>query len=844
MPRPRSALVALGAAFLLLAGSGAASDDDTPAGAEGWQGLLGDRPAPQLGGRWVVVLDAPSLATRVQKAGGRATEAQMKAWTDIAVRAQRRVLARLARRGAPIQPEQSFVRVLNGFSAALDPRLLATLERDRGVAGVYPVRAAYPAEATERSVLATPAFGPATGRRPSITLPGADGAGVTVALLDTGVDRAHPYIRERLTRGIDILEPGATADARQNPTEPGRPERHATELAGLLAGSDGPAGLEGVAPGATIMPIRVAGWQPNAGGGVSVYGRTDQLLAGLEAAVDPNRDGDAHDAAKIALVGLVEPFASFADGPLARAAAGALALDMLVVAPAGNDGPAGPGYGSVGAPAGAPAALGVGATDARSQVPTVHVLLRAGLQVLVAGSQPLGGALAPQGTVDAQVMTLPVKRGTGVDTGDPLDRLFDSLGFSRVAGAAVLLPRGPTSPEIVRDLAASGARAVIVDGIVPAGSLGVDEPVEVPILGVTPETAEQIRETLARGIPVALSVGAASIGENAERGATTPFSSTGLGLAGGPKPELAAPGVGMVTSEPGRTEGGAASYGTLSGTSASAALVAGAAALLADARPDLDAAGLRGALVAGARRRGGQVGSAIGTVDPQAASSVELVAQPAAVAVESLGPSRQTGAGTVTFRNVSRRPLSFRLQPVSAQPGVTVTLSREALSLAPGAAKTVRLTVVAGTLPDAPAAISGAIRAVVRRGGTLRVPWAAAVPVAKPLIANVTLSEKTFAPDDVEPPVLTFTVGRIDGAIDRPQVLPVQRLDVELYRGARRVGTLVRLRDLLPGRYALGVTGRGPGGAVLPAGDYILKLVADPVGGGAPTRVDVRFAVR
>ena len=52
-------------------------------------------------------------------------------------------------------------------------------------------------------------------------------------------------------------------------------------------------------------------------------------LAGLEAAVDPNSDGDAHDAARIALIGVVEPFASFADSPLARAGRGALALGTL-----------------------------------------------------------------------------------------------------------------------------------------------------------------------------------------------------------------------------------------------------------------------------------------------------------------------------------------------------------------------------------------------------------------------------------------------------------------------------------------------------------------------------------
>ena len=171
---------------------------------------------------------------------------------------------------------------------------------------------------------------------------------MTVALLDTGVDLVHPYIRGALIPGFDVLDPGGDASARQNPTAPGRPERHGTEMAGLVVGSNGPDELHGVAPDAVLMPIRIAGWQPDTSGGVSVYGRTDQLLAGLELAVDPNEDGDAHDAARVALVGVVEPFAAFTDGPLAAAAAGASALDTLVVAPAGNDGPAGPAYGSIG----------------------------------------------------------------------------------------------------------------------------------------------------------------------------------------------------------------------------------------------------------------------------------------------------------------------------------------------------------------------------------------------------------------------------------------------------------------------------------------------------------------
>src|SRR3954452_24306287 len=106
-------------------------------------------------------------------------------------------------------------------------------------------------------------------------------------------------------------------------------------MAGLVAG---------VAPGASLLPVRVAGWQPDALGHWAIYARSDQLLAGLDRAVDPNDDGDAHDAARVALVPLDEPFCGFADGAEARAADGALALDTLVVAPSGNDGAAGAGY--------------------------------------------------------------------------------------------------------------------------------------------------------------------------------------------------------------------------------------------------------------------------------------------------------------------------------------------------------------------------------------------------------------------------------------------------------------------------------------------------------------------
>jgi hypothetical protein len=127
-------VLALGAVLL----SGGAAGADTPAaatGAAGWQGLLGERPAPQLGGRWVVVLEKRSLADRVRAAGGAATEEQERAWTKAARKAQADVIARLAFRGAPVDPEHVYVRTFNGFAASLDARALAVIENDPGVAG-------------------------------------------------------------------------------------------------------------------------------------------------------------------------------------------------------------------------------------------------------------------------------------------------------------------------------------------------------------------------------------------------------------------------------------------------------------------------------------------------------------------------------------------------------------------------------------------------------------------------------------------------------------------------------------------------------------------------------------
>src|SRR5688572_32437162 len=190
MHRVRSfvAAIVVGVA-LLAAGGGQSADSDGPAadGAAAWRGFLDAERAPAaIGQRMIVVLRNPSLADRIAEAGGTATESTMRQWTAGALAAQKQIAARLSREGIQLVPDFVYTRTFNGFSAPIDGRALALLERDEDVFGVYPVRAAYPA-ALSAAELQGAAFAPGAGRRAELGIPGFDGSGITVALLDTGV---------------------------------------------------------------------------------------------------------------------------------------------------------------------------------------------------------------------------------------------------------------------------------------------------------------------------------------------------------------------------------------------------------------------------------------------------------------------------------------------------------------------------------------------------------------------------------------------------------------------------------------------------------------------------------
>jgi subtilisin family serine protease len=76
----------------------------------------------------------------------------------------------------------------------------------------------------------------------------AAGEGVVIAVVDSGVDLDHPDLAANLVPGWDLVD---------DDDEPDDPNGHGTHVAGIAAAATNDIGIAGVAPDASIMPVRV-----------------------------------------------------------------------------------------------------------------------------------------------------------------------------------------------------------------------------------------------------------------------------------------------------------------------------------------------------------------------------------------------------------------------------------------------------------------------------------------------------------------------------------------------------------------------------------------------------------
>jgi hypothetical protein len=184
--------------------------------------------------------------------------------------------------------------------------------------------------------------------------------------------------------------------------------------------------------------------------------------------------------------------------------------------------------------------------------------------------------------------------------------------------------------------------------------------------------------------------------------------------------------------------------------------------------------------------------------------------------------------------------------PQTGGAGLALTASPDRFRLPPGGKVMIRVKASFQGTPTAGAPAEGTIQIGSRSTLPLRIPWA--IPFGRytgPLLSSVSLSKTSFKPSDTTPAVLSFRAGALSPGPGGTEVHPVGRLDMVLTNSSgTHLGLLVRMRDLLPGSYAFGLTGRDPNGNTLPAGDYTLALAAIPPDGSRATYRKVLFTIK
>jgi serine protease AprX len=184
---------------------------------------------------------------------------------------------------------------------------------------------------------------------------GLDGAGVGIAVIDSGVapwqdDLADPLVTgsQRIDRFVDFVNEAAA---------PYDDYGHGTHVAGIVAGNgfDSSGARSGLAPGSRLVVLKVLDR--------SGQGRISNVIAAIDYAVEHRSE------LNIRLINLsvgAGVYESYDVDPLTIATKRAVEAGMIVVAAAGNQGRDGQGrtvYGAISAPGNAPWVLTVGASS-------------------------------------------------------------------------------------------------------------------------------------------------------------------------------------------------------------------------------------------------------------------------------------------------------------------------------------------------------------------------------------------------------------------------------------------------------------------------------------------------
>lgn len=785
--------------FSFVATAAAAEESGIPEADSEWSSVFSqERPIAPLETRNVIVrFTAPSLAEWKSADGSALTPAEQRVFVQRAKEQQDEQLGLLKSMGVSFTLRHRYVRTFNGVSLVLNGDWTDQVRSLGGVEKVFQVRTVYPAAvSTSTGGLVSEAVEEAAES------PVGFSNSQTVAVLDTAIDFNHP-----LLQGAQA-SPGYDVRTRDVAEAAGTEDAHGTQMAGgvLIGAAGARVGIDSV----VVMKST-----PVVGELESVVGTTDDLLAGLEYAVDPDQDGDTDDADGVILIAAWVPYGSFADAPEAVAAGGARALGSIVVAAAGNDGAGGSRVGTIGAPASDSGVVAVGAVDLRSKAASASIHVRGGVLDTTESDAPV-----VTGTASFPSDPLPV-----IVVGGGADEVENYLGGdarSRVAGAVALVKRndGVQIERIVRAAADAGAAAVLIADAHDAALSGTvtGRGTDIPALGITLSLGEAIASESKSSVVEARFDVDGDAG-NSAYGQVAGFSSGGPTYDGHSKPDLVAAGVGVQTTAVGKGDNGEGATATVTGTSIAAAQVAGHMVRVHAAHAQWTADSVVSAMT-GAATPIGHIGSRLslqrqggGISNPNAASRAALFVQPARIDFGGVTAGRSARVPFVMYGvdQTTKVLLPELLSDQSASGGPTPVVSGSALEIA----------VPAGTEPGA---YGGWL---IDAAHEIRIPWTVVVRDAQEFEVPVTatLDNSTIKPnasiDDV-PTRLTVSLGAATNSLGIPAA---REIDIALHReDGTRVMHMTSMNNMLPGLYTFAVTGRDGLGQPLAAGTYVIRI--------------------
>ncbi len=565
--------------------------------------------------------------------------------------------------------------------------------------------------------------------------PGFAGEGVTIGIIDSGIDYTHADFAglgtaaDYQANDPTVIEPGSfptskviggwdfagdNYDGSNSPQSDADPldcantvgqqisGGHGTHVAGIAAGtgvlSDGSSYAgpydtstnlatfqvpPGVAPRASLFALKVFGCE----------GGTTLLASALDRAADPNNDGSFADRLDVVngSLGTSYGLGTQTVGEIVTELTG---VGTLVVAAAGNDGQ---NFFVTGTPASYPEVLSVAATSDNFLLNLTVTAPPAAVADYPISEAEFSEPLVVLGPISAPLIASLPALGCEAFT-----------NAAEVAGKVVLIDRGtcPFVDKVLNAEAAGAVAAIIVDNedeALPFAMTGTPGTSSIAGFMITLSHGAELKTALGQGaVTVALDPTNVFTGPGAELLAG--FSARGPSPVDGRlKPEIAAPG--LVDSAWVATGNLAVANG---GTSMASPMIAGAAALVRQAQPALGPMEVKALLMNAGTSFGDLSGVPYGTgvvgggrldvtraVAAQATAAVDLTSGEVGLSFGSIAATEATEvARTFELKNHGATSASFDLavEPTFDLPGAVIGVEPAQIDLAAGQSALVTLT--------------------------------------------------------------------------------------------------------------------------------------------------------